>query len=256
MKIIAHRGGAGLGGVENTLEAFENAIELGIDMVEFDVRRTKDNALIVYHDSSIDDRLLKDMTYSEIQTLAERKGFSVPSFIDVIKLCHNRVFMDIEIKETGYEARVVKILHKYLDHSEYSVKSFYDVTPYRIKNLDSNITVGLLLGRDDADFRMRYNEIFPMRRLKACRADFVSPYPLLMLFSFTRRMNHYGYPVYVWTVNKRFLLWYFLRFTKVAGLITDRPDIMKKLVKKRKISKRQRDIRVKSRVKNRVKNRK
>ena len=88
----------------------------------------------------------------------------------------------------------------------------------------ADLTVEL---RDDADFRMRYNEIFPMRRLKACKADFVCPYPLLMLFSFTRRMNHYGYPVYVWTVNNGFIMKYFIRFTKVAGLITDRPDRLK-----------------------------
>lgn len=227
MKVIAHRGGAGLGGVENTMDAFVNAINLGVDMVEFDVRRTKDNALIVIHDSEIDGRKLSDMTFDEIQEVAGKKGYAVPTFVEVIKLCHGKVFMDIEIKETGYEKRVVNILHKYLDYDEYSVKSFYDVTPYRIKMLDSRITVGLLLGRDDADFRMRYNEIFPMRRLKACKADFVCPYPLLMLFSFTRRMNHYGYPVYVWTVNNGFIMKYFIKFTKVAGLITDRPDRLK-----------------------------
>ena len=234
MKVIAHRGGAGLGGVENTMDAFVNAIKLGVDMVEFDVRRTKDNALIVIHDSEIDGRKISEMTFDEIQEVAGRKGFAVPTFIDVIKLCHGKVFMDIEIKETGYEKRVVRILHKYLDYDEYSVKSFYDVTPYKIKMLDNRITVGLLLGRDDADFRMRYNEIFPMRRLRACRADFVCPYPLLMLFSFTRRMNYYGYPVYVWTVNNELVMRYFLSFTRVAGLITDRPDRLKELISKSK----------------------
>ena len=227
MIVIAHRGGSGLGGVENTLDVFKKAIELGVDMVEFDVRRTKDDALIVFHNASINGRRLTEMTYSEIQEETAKNGYSVPTFVDVIKYCHNKVFMDIEIKETGYEERVVNILHEYLDYDEYSVKSFYDITPYRIKKLDSNITVGLLLGRKDADFKMRYNEIFPLRRLKACLADFVCPCPMLMLFSFTRRMTHYGYPVYVWTVNNKYLMWFFIRFTKVAGLITDRPDVMK-----------------------------
>ena len=67
MKVIAHRGGAGLGGVENTMDAFVNAIKLGVDMVEFDVRRTKDNALIVIHDSDIDGRKISEMTFDEIQ---------------------------------------------------------------------------------------------------------------------------------------------------------------------------------------------
>ena len=66
MKVIAHRGGSGLGGVENTMDAFVNAIKLGVDMVEFDVRRTKDNALIVIHDSEIDGRKISEMTFDEI----------------------------------------------------------------------------------------------------------------------------------------------------------------------------------------------
>ncbi len=53
-KIIAHRGASG-SGVENTLESFEKAIELGVDMVEFDVRRTHDGVLIVYHDATFND---------------------------------------------------------------------------------------------------------------------------------------------------------------------------------------------------------
>ena len=232
LKIIAHRGGAGMGGTENTLDAFENAINFGVDMVEFDVRKTLDNKLIVYHDSEIDGKVLAETSYDELQAAAAKKGFRIPTFIEVIKLCHNRVFMDIEIKETGYEYRIVKIVQKYLDYKEYSIKSFYDMTPYRVKTLDPNIEVGLLLGRDDADFKMRCNEVFPGRRLKACLADFVSPHPALMRCFFTRRMNHAGFPVYVWTVNNTFLMKFFIKCSNVAGLITDKPDKLKKLIKR------------------------
>ena len=47
--IVAHRGGWGAA-AENTLAAFENAINLGVDMIEFDVRRTGDGRLVVHHD--------------------------------------------------------------------------------------------------------------------------------------------------------------------------------------------------------------
>ena len=235
IKIIAHRGGAGCSGTENTLDAFESAIKLGVDMVEFDVRKTLDNKLNVYHDSEIEGRELAKTNYDELQLIADSKGFRIPTFLEVIKLCHNRVFMDIEIKEVGYEYRIVKLVQKYLNYEEYSIKSFYDVTPYRVKLIDPNITVGLLLGRDDADFKMRCNEIFPGRRLKACHADFVSPYPALMLCWFTRRMNHARFPVYVWTVNNKFMTKFFIKHSKIAGLITDRPDRMKEIMKKLKL---------------------
>lgn len=51
--VIAHRGGARLR-PENTLPAFAHAAELGVDVLELDVRRTKDGALVVIHDPTID----------------------------------------------------------------------------------------------------------------------------------------------------------------------------------------------------------
>ena len=42
---------------ENTLEAFEIALKSGANYIEFDVRKTNDNELIVFHDSSVDRKL-------------------------------------------------------------------------------------------------------------------------------------------------------------------------------------------------------
>ena len=126
---------------------------------------------------------------------------------------------NIEIKETGFEHKVVKFLHKYADYDDYSVKSFKDAVPFKIKELDPKITTGLLLGYDKPDLRRRYNELFPIRRLRACHADFVSPSYELMHFSFVKRMKKYHYPVYIWTVNEPELINKMLEL-KPAGIIT------------------------------------
>ena len=55
IKVIAHRGASGMVGQDNTLESFQKAIEIGADMVEFDVRQTKDKVLIVHHDKNFAD---------------------------------------------------------------------------------------------------------------------------------------------------------------------------------------------------------
>ena len=47
--IIAHRGASALATHENTLEAFQIAINLQADFAEFDIRRTKDHQLIAFH---------------------------------------------------------------------------------------------------------------------------------------------------------------------------------------------------------------
>ena len=51
--VIAHRGGAGQW-PENTLFAFQNAIESGADALEFDVHATRDGELVVIHDATVD----------------------------------------------------------------------------------------------------------------------------------------------------------------------------------------------------------
>jgi glycerophosphoryl diester phosphodiesterase len=66
--IIAHRG-APFFARENTLESFKQAISLGADMIEFDVRRTKDK-VFCHHDRSIQGRLVKSLTYEEISQIA------------------------------------------------------------------------------------------------------------------------------------------------------------------------------------------
>ena len=67
--VIAHRGASALAPHENTLEAFQIAIDLKADMAEFDVRKTSDNILIVFHDGTIDGRKIGDMTYNRINDI-------------------------------------------------------------------------------------------------------------------------------------------------------------------------------------------
>ena len=52
---IAHRGASGQGlAPENTLAAFEKAVQLGVDMLEIDVHATRDGQVVVLHDTTLD----------------------------------------------------------------------------------------------------------------------------------------------------------------------------------------------------------
>ena len=176
VKIVAHRGASGLVEHENTLESFEKAIEIGADMVEFDVRETKDGVLVVTHDKNFADAPVSWQTYEAMEEIAQTKGFHIPRFSEVLEICHNRIFMDIEVKEHGFEKKLLKTLDKYVTTDEYTVKSFNDKVPYTIKKHRPDITVGLLIGQTNGNLKRKVNELFPVRRLKKCKADFVSPY--------------------------------------------------------------------------------
>ena len=223
-KIIAHRGASYLAEHENTLESFRLAIEIQADMVEFDVRCTSDKKLVVIHDSTYNDMPVSYQTYAEMNCRAAEEGFHIPTFEEVVRLCAGKIFMDIEVKASGYEKELVHILHKYCKYDEYSVKSFFDPVVYRVKKLDPRITTGLLVGKDHPGLIGRMKEIYPIRRLRAANCDFVAPFWVFSSRGFVWRMHRKGYPVYVWTVNTGGLTRKLIR-RGVDGVITDKPDM-------------------------------
>jgi glycerophosphoryl diester phosphodiesterase len=227
-RIIAHRGASWKNGRGNTLEAFQLAIDIKADMVEFDVRKTSDNVLIVYHDSTLDGKKISDLTYNRINDLAKKENYSVPKLEEVLKLCKGKIALDIELKESGYERHVINQVKEMFGYGEFSIKSFKDKVSYNVKSIDPRIRTGLLLGKEHAKCDTRINEFFPMRRIRRCKADFVSPHYLLATPGFVRRMKARNIPVYVWTVNDPHEMKKLSRL-KVEAIITDRPEIMMKV---------------------------
>ncbi|MEL6180310.1 MAG: glycerophosphodiester phosphodiesterase [Myxococcota bacterium] len=226
--VIAHRGASGLVDSENSLEAFERAIELGADMVEFDVRRTQDGVLVCFHDPDFEGQRLAQMTYEELRSRTDaQQGTAAPRLEEVLRLCRGRIRLDVELKEVGYEKRVLELLYQegWATHN-FVIKSFMDDTVRTLKALEPRVTAGLLLGVDKPKHVVatRLSELFPRKRLKACRADFVSPNHQLLRLGYVPRMRLLGQPVYVWTVNDVRLMEKVVR-RGVDAVITDRPDL-------------------------------
>ena len=222
--IIAHRGASALALHENSLEAFQIAIDLKADFVEFDIRKTKDNKLVIFHNDSFEGHLLSGLNYDELCTLTGVSGLRPPLFSEVLALCQGKIKLDIELKESGFEKEVVELVKKDFEYDEYMIKSFIDDVVLNIKQIDNKVRTGLLVGRSHLNFFERLSEIFPNKRLKRCLADFISPYYMLATPFFIRRMNRRKTDIYVWTVNKPELISKFLR-RNITGIITDRPDI-------------------------------
>lgn len=222
--VIAHRGASALAAHENTLESFGIAISLGADMVEFDIRRTRDKKLIVFHDKHYKGKKICQYTYSELNQLTEQEHFRVPLLEEVLELCQGKIRLDIELKESGYENEVVTLVKQLYPNDEFFIKSFKDEVVSKIKEIDEKITAGLLLGDSNRSLRDRLMDFFPADRLASCHADFVSPCYQLLNPAFMWRMHNLEIPIYPWTVNNSNGLWYQLH-TGIHGIITDRPDI-------------------------------
>jgi len=111
--VIAHRGFSG-GAPENTISAFKKAIEVGSDMIELDVRFSKDGEIVVIHDETLErtttgkGRVI-EKTISELKQLdagskfhSSFSGEKIPTLRDVLQLAHRQIPVNIELKMGDY----------------------------------------------------------------------------------------------------------------------------------------------------------
>ncbi|MBF0556969.1 MAG: glycerophosphodiester phosphodiesterase [Nitrospirae bacterium] len=215
---------------ENTIEAFEKAVSLGVSMIEFDVRKTMDHYLVCYHDEIAGSFRVSDMSYKDLLDQAKQNNCHIPLVEDIFKCCKGRMKLDIELKESGYEQAIVEMIKKHLSYSDFVVKSFSDQTIKTIKKLDRNITTGLLLGREKSKYNILslISELFPEYRLLRSHADFVAPHFMLLRIGFLSRMRLLKKNVYVWAVNDEKNIQAMIN-KGVYALITDRIDLAIKL---------------------------
>jgi glycerophosphoryl diester phosphodiesterase len=101
---------------ENTLASFKGAMEAGCDMIELDVTLTKDRKVVVIHDDTLDRTTsgkgpVKNHALSDIRTLDAGSWFNprfaaqrVPELSEVMELTAGRCMLNIEIKESAFEA--------------------------------------------------------------------------------------------------------------------------------------------------------
>jgi len=112
IKVIAHRG-EHLHHVENTLPAFQAAIDAGADYFECDVRTTSDGHLVLMHDPSVDRTTngkgrIHDLTFAQIRSLSAG-GNPVPTFSEALELAKGHIGVYVDDKETKPAALIQEI---------------------------------------------------------------------------------------------------------------------------------------------------
>jgi len=222
--IVAHRG-ASLDSPGNTMAAYRRAIELGADMIELDVRRTKNARLIAYHDADISGKRIDSLTLGEIRELS--RGLEIPTLEEVFELAKKRIRLDVELKDENHEEEVVDLALKHMSLEEFMITSFNDHSLRVVKERYPEVTVGLILGKERPKnvVGTRLSELFPMRRCRRAKADILIPHWKLIRFGFLRRAKKHRKSVIVWTVNERAMLFKFLENDGIDGIMTDVPDL-------------------------------
>src|SRR4030065_947021 len=144
---IGHRGARAYE-PENTLRSFRKALEMGVAAVEFDVRKTRDNHLIVIHDADVKRTtsgkgLVADLTLKQIKELSTEKGEKIPTLEEALEFLHHNVTILIELKETGLEEKVLSTIHSKNVQKSVIITSFLDDTLKKIRELHKEIETGI-----------------------------------------------------------------------------------------------------------------
>ena len=120
-QIIAHRGATSLA-PENTLSAFQLALDLGVDFLEMDVRISLDDSLMVIHDSTVNRTTnssggVNTLSYNQLKSLDAGSHFSsnfsgeqIPSLREVLLLGKNKTKFCIELKDENIELQTLNML--------------------------------------------------------------------------------------------------------------------------------------------------
>lgn len=159
--IFAHRGGNFVA-PENTLPAFQTALDMGVDGIELDVHCAKDGELVVIHDYSVEtitdgQGLVSDYTAKELAALDAGSHFDpsfsdvgIPTLAQVLDLIGDRCLVNIEIKSEdvrtgGDQAEpLLAMIKKRRLYDQVIISSFNPVSLIKVRSLDRRVALGVL----------------------------------------------------------------------------------------------------------------
>jgi glycerophosphoryl diester phosphodiesterase len=216
---VGHRGARAYA-PENTLTSFKKALEIGVDAVELDVRKTKDNQLVVIHDANVKrttdgEGLVSELTLKEIKGFSAEKGEKIPTFQEALDFLDKKVKMFIELKETGVEEQVLSKVNERGLEKNVVIVSFLEDALKKVRELDKDIETGLIYAKHKN----------PVKAALELKANY-----LLAFYRFTHTVNvqkahENGLKVIVWTINKSEEVEEYAA-KGVDGIASDKPDIL------------------------------
>jgi glycerophosphoryl diester phosphodiesterase len=230
--VIAHRGASAYR-PENTLPAFQLAIEQNADMIETDLHTTADGFVAISHDATLKHLgaagEVADKTLAELRELDAGEGECVPTLDEVLDRFASQIPFNLELKigtehrYPGMEQAAIDATRSrgVFDQTLYS--SFYDGVLGNLRELDAEVRIAVLVDYKHPE-RM-------FERAAEYAAEAINPFFALVNAEFMARAHGEGLAVYPYTVDE--LDWMErLLDLGVDGMFTNRPDRMRELLTK------------------------
>lgn len=199
---FGHRGACGYA-PENTIASFQKAIELGVDMIEFDVRLCKSGEVVVLHDETVDRMtnghgLVSALTLQEIKSLTVNGGGTIPTLAEALDAINRKTKVIIELKVVEALEPTATLLCRYITErgwlaDDLSVTSFNHYFLVRFRELCPGVGLAPIL----AGVPIGYAEFG--KRLEAYAVSMAFPF---LTKEFIEDAHRRGLRVFAWTVNE------------------------------------------------------
>ncbi|MBS3919299.1 MAG: glycerophosphodiester phosphodiesterase [Deltaproteobacteria bacterium] len=240
--VIAHRGFSGVA-PENTMSAFKKAMEVGSDMIELDVRLSKDGEVVVIHDETLEratsgkGRVI-GLTLDELKKLDAGSKFhpsyageKIPTLREVLEIAKGKVPVNIELKKGDYGRwTILDLAERALGEVEKAgmvdqviFSSFDPIALERVLKKNQAVPVAYLYNRP-WNFPREVTEGRPFSILN-CRKSVLTSENI-------SRAHQEGIRIGVYTLNTEEEMGKFIDL-KVDAIITDYPDRLINILKKR-----------------------
>ena len=220
---IAHRGAKGYE-PENTLTAFQKAIDMGSDGIELDVHLSADGHVIVIHDETVNrttngNGFVKDLSLQQLVEFRIDEIHQIPELSEVFDLVDQQCLINIELKSAAATEPLCRLIEKYVSehhwhYDQFLVSSFHWTALQKMRSLNPEIRLGVLT-QTDLDLAISFS--------KFIKAETIHPYFHLLTSENTFKMQQEGFQVFTWTVNETEDIDR-IKLYNVNGIISDFPD--------------------------------
>jgi len=245
--ISAHRCGAGdERSLENSRTALLRALDLGVDLVEFDVQRCADGTFVVHHDPAVEVEgvltPLDELSYAEL--VAHHDG--VLQYDEVLRELAGRARAHVDLKFTSpapsyadpcstHEVAATREAVEVLGAPDVIITTLEDESVRAVRawsrERHPELLVGLSLGRDVREMRWahglrtRLSELLPARRYGATDANLVVGHHLVARLGVARWARRRNLPMLVWTVDDPAALAYWIGTGRAWAVTTNFPQV-------------------------------
>lgn len=225
--VIAHRGASSYA-PENTLAAFDLALQMGVRQIELDVHSSRDDHIVVIHDDTVDrttngSGLVASQTLAELRQLdagawfgATFAGERIPTFEEVLARYQGRVHLHVELKghTPSLAQRTAELIRQHGMVGQVTITSFQQVRLEEIRTAAPELPSGWLVG-DVSDAVIAQARAMEVAQL-CPRANTVTP-------ELVRRLHAEGFVVRAWGVTTEELMQQVVQ-AGVDGMTVNFPD--------------------------------